>query len=54
MGKLLYISQSQKQDAAIRRIGKDAITNRIMETMEEAEDPKNKPDKIGYQKSKGI
>ncbi len=54
MGKLLFDSEGQKQDAAIRRIGTDKITHRHMETMEEAEDKKNEPDKIRHQKSEGL
>ena len=54
MGKLFCNSESQKQDAAIRRIGTNEITNRNMETMEEAKDQEETLNKIRYPKTKGL
>ena len=48
MGKLLFDSQSQKQDEGIRWNDKNEITDRYMETMEEAEDKKDKLRKVRY------
>ncbi len=48
MGKLLCNSKSQKQDVGIRRTGKNEITNRHMETMEESKDQSDEPAKIRH------
>ena len=48
MGKLLFDSESQKQDAGIRRTGKNEITHGNMETMETTVDKEDEPAKVGY------
>ena len=54
MGKLLCKSEGQKQDEGIRRTGKNKVTNGDMETMEEAEDKKGEPTKVGDKQSEGL
>ncbi len=54
MGKLLFDSESQKQDEGVRRTGAYKVTDRNMETMEETVDKKMEPSKAGHQSTKGV
>ncbi len=54
VGKLLFDSESQKQDEGIRRTGTNETSNGDMETMEETADEKMEPAKAGYQLPKGV
>jgi hypothetical protein len=54
VGKLLFDSESQKQDEGIRRAGTNEAANGDMETVEETVDEKMEPAKAGYQLSKGV
>ncbi len=54
LGKLLFDSESQKQDEGIRRTSTNEAANGDMETMEETVDEKMEPAKAGYQLPKGV
>ncbi len=54
LGKLLFDSESQKQDEGIRRTGTNKATNGDMETMEETADKEMEPAKAGHQPAKGV
>jgi hypothetical protein len=54
MGELFFDSQSQKQDAGIRRISQDQITDRNMETMEDAQDETDTLNKVRHPGTKGV
>ena len=54
VGKLFCHSKSQKQDARIRRMGKNKTENGNMETMETTPPKKDEPAKAGYQPREGL